>query len=111
LRECHLRGIPAERQVVVPIEYKGHLFDEDLRMDVYVDRCMIVELKTVEAVLPIHKAQLISYMKLLNAPIGLLINFHELILKNGIRRFILAGAGPDPGDLCELRDLPVKSNA
>jgi GxxExxY protein len=107
MRECQLRGIPVEKQVAVPIEYKGHVFDENLRMDVYVDRCMIVELKTVESVLPIHKAQLLSYMKLLNAPIGLLINFHELILKKGIRRFVLAGAGRDKETLSDLRDLPV----
>ena len=56
------------------------------------DKCLIVEAKAVETILPIHKAQLLSYMKLLNAPLGLLINFHELVLKNGIHRLILAGA-------------------
>ena len=52
---------------------------------------LIVELKAVEKVLPIHKAQLLSYMKLLNKPLGLLINFHELVLRNGIYRMILKG--------------------
>jgi GxxExxY protein len=65
---------------------------------VYIDKCLIVELKAVECILPIHKAQLMSYMKLLDAPLGLLINFHEVILKNGIHRMILAGADGDDVD-------------
>ena len=56
-----------------------------------IDDCLIVELKAVEKVLPIHKAQLLSYMRLLNKPLGLLINFHEIVLKNGIHRLILSG--------------------
>ena len=95
MRELELRGIPAENQVLVRVEYKGFTFDEPLRLDVYVDRCLIMELKAVEAVLPIHKAKLISYMKLMDAPIGLNINFHELILKRGIKRMILKGADQD----------------
>jgi GxxExxY protein len=63
-----------------------------LRLDLLVDDLLIVELKAVEKVLPIHKAQLLSYMKLLNRPLGLLINFHEPILKNGIYRMILKGS-------------------
>jgi GxxExxY protein len=92
MRELELRGIPAVNQVVIPIEYKGLVFEESLRLDVYVDSCLIVELKAVEEVLPIHKAQLLSQMKLLDAPLGLLINFHEMVLKNGIHRMILPGA-------------------
>ena len=95
MRELELQAIPAVRQVIVPIEYKGLVFDEPLKLDVYVDQCLIVELKTVQTILPIHEAQLLSYMKLMNAPIGLLINFHEVILANGIRRFVLKGAS-DP---------------
>jgi GxxExxY protein len=92
MRELFLREVPAVNQLVVPIEYKGYVFEEPLRVDVYVDHCLIVEAKAVEQVSPIHKAQLLSYMKLLNAPLGLLINFHELVLKNGIHRMILEGA-------------------
>ena len=58
---------------------------------VLIDEVLIVELKAVEKVLPIHKAQLLSYMKLLNKPLGLHINFHELVLRNGIYRMILKG--------------------
>jgi GxxExxY protein len=92
LRECELQAIPAVTQTRVPVEYKGLTFEEPLRLDVYIDNCLVLELKAVEQVLPIHKAQLMSYMKLLNAPIGLLINFHELKLTDGVHRLILPGA-------------------
>ena len=92
LRELFLRDIPARQQVVVPIEYKGFVFDEPLRLDLFVDDCLILELKSVELVLPIHKAQLLSYMRLMEVPLGLLINFHELKLVDGISRLILPGS-------------------
>ncbi len=92
LRELELRSIPATTQKIVRIEYKGLIFDEPLRFDVLVDGSLLVELKAVEAVHPFSKAQLFSYMKLLDIPIGLLINFHEPVLKNGISRMILPGA-------------------
>jgi len=73
-------------------KYKGFGFDEPLKLDVYIDHCLILELKAVQKVLPEHKAQRLSYMKLLDAPVGLIINFHETILKDGIHRLILKGA-------------------
>jgi len=90
--ELGLRRIPVVREVLVPITYKDLVFDEPLRLDLYVDGCLIVETKAVEKILPIHIAQLLSYMRLLDAPVGLLINFHELVLKDGIRRLTLRGA-------------------
>jgi GxxExxY protein len=95
MRELELRRIPAQTQVVVPVEYKGYVFEEPLKLDVYVDSCLILELKAVEQVFPIHEAQLLSYMKLMNAPIGLLMNFHEIVLHKGIRRFLLKGAADE----------------
>ena len=92
MRELTLQGIPAIGQQTVTVEYKGLTFEEPLRLDVLVDQCLIVELKSVEAILPIHKAQLLSYMKLLYVPLGLLINFHETVLNNGVTRLILSGA-------------------
>jgi len=92
MRELMLQNIQAVNQVVVPVEYKGYVFDEPLKLDVYIDQCLILELKVVQNVLPEHKAQLLSYMKLLDAPVGLIINFHEMVLKNGIHRLILKGA-------------------
>lgn len=92
MRELEIRKIPAARQRIVPIEYKGLVFEEPLKVDIIIDDCLIVELKAVEQVLPKHKAQLMSYMKLLDAPIGLLFNFHELTLVSGTHRMILPGA-------------------
>src|SRR5207302_7608446 len=92
LRELELRSICATTQKIVRVEYKGLIFDEPLRFDLLVEDCLLVELKAVEVLHPSSKAQLFSYMKLLDIPIGLLINFHELVLKNGISRMILPGA-------------------
>jgi len=92
MRELELRKIRAENQVPVRVPYKGIVFEETLRVDVFAEGCLVVELKAVENVLPVHKAQVLSYMRLLDAPLGLLINFHEPILKQGICRLILPGA-------------------
>ena len=92
MRELELQGIVAVNQRIVRVEYKGLVFDEPLRLDVLVDECLLVENKAVEKILPIHKAQLLSYMKLLDVPLGLLINYHEPLLKDGITRLILPGA-------------------
>jgi GxxExxY protein len=92
VRELDLRSISSVSQRQVEIEYKGMIFEEPLRLDVLVEECLLLELKSVQEILPIHKAQLLSYMKLLNVPLGLLINFHEIKLTNGIHRMILPGA-------------------
>lgn len=92
VHELSLRGIPSREQIAVAVEYKGLTFDDMLRVDVLVDDCLLVELKAVTQLLPIHTAQLFSYMRLLDAPLGLLINFHELKLVEGLRRIILPGA-------------------
>ena len=92
LRELQLRSIPAITQKLIRIEYKGLVFDEPLRFDILVDDCLLVELKVVEILHPSSKAQLFSYMKLLDIPLGLLVNFHEPVLKRGISRMILPGA-------------------
>ena len=92
MRELELRSIPATTQRLVRVEYKGILFDEPLRFDILVGNCLLVELKAVEILHAFSKAQLFSYMKLLDIPLGLLINFHEPVLKNGIFRMILPGA-------------------
>jgi GxxExxY protein len=92
MRELEIQEIPAVNQLIVPVEYKGYVFNEPLKLDVYIDQCLILELKAVQKVLPEHKAQLLSYMKLLDAPVGLIINFHEMVLKAGIPRLILRGA-------------------
>ncbi|PYK55958.1 MAG: GxxExxY protein [Verrucomicrobia bacterium] len=97
VRELELRSIPATTQQLVRIQYKGIIFDEPLRFDILVDSCLLLELKAVEALHPFSKAQLFSYMKVLDVPVALLINFHEPVLKNGISRLILRGANQMEG--------------
>src|SRR5438552_5742702 len=92
MRELELRQIAAVNQRVVRIEYKGLQFDEPLRFDVLIEACLLLELKCVQEILPIHKAQLLSYIRLLNIPLGLIINFHEMKLVDGVVRMILPGA-------------------
>jgi len=92
LKELGLRGVAWVSQKVIVVEYKGFIREEPLRFDVMVEGCVLVEAKAVEKVLPIHKAQLLSYMKLLDVPLGLLVNFHEMKVINGINRLILPGA-------------------
>jgi GxxExxY protein len=91
-RELEIRQLPTSNQQIVQIRYKGFTKEEPLRFDLLVDGCVLVEVKAVEHILPVHKAQLLSYMKLLNAPVGLLINFHEAKLTDGVSRLILPGA-------------------
>jgi GxxExxY protein len=92
MRELDLRKIAAVNQRLVRIEYKGLVFEEPLRFDVLAEDCLLLELKCVQELLPIHKAQLLSCMKLLNIPLGLIINFHEMKLVDGVVRMILPGA-------------------
>jgi GxxExxY protein len=91
-KEFELRGLRCLRQKNVVITYKSFTREEPLRFDLLVEDCVLVEAKAVENVLPVHKAQLLSYMKLLNVPLGLLINFHELKLVDGVHRLILPRA-------------------
>jgi len=86
---CHelkLRGIEFERQVDLPIEYKGTKLDCAYRMDIVADDQLIVELKSCESLQPIHQAQLLTYLKLTGLKVGLLINFNVPILRQGIKR-------------------------
>ena len=92
VKELELRALQCVSQKLVVIEYKGFTREEPLRFDVLVEGCVLVEAKAVEKVPPIHKAQLLSYMKLLNVPLGLLINFHEMKVTDGVVRRILPGA-------------------
>ena len=91
-KELELRKLNYVSQRQVVVEYKGFNREEPLRFDLLVEDCVLVEAKAVEKILPIHKAQLLSYMKLLNVPLGLIINFHEMKVTDGINRLILPGA-------------------
>ncbi len=80
------RGLAIERQKGLPVRYKGILIDCGYRIDVLVEDLVVVELKAVEKLERIHEAQLLSYLRLSDRPLGLLINFNVPLLKNGIRR-------------------------
>jgi GxxExxY protein len=88
VHELHRRGLNAERQLSLPIVYQNLRLDAGLRLDMVVERCVVVELKAVEAVLPVHKAQLLTYLKLSGYRLGLLINFNTVLIKDGIHRII-----------------------
>lgn len=92
LRELELRKLGIENQRLVRINYKGFVREEPLRFDVMVEKCVLVEAKAAESILPLHKAQLMSYMKLLDVPVGLLINFNVSRLTDGVTRLVLSGA-------------------
>ena len=87
--ELELQCLSTQTQRNVPIHYKGFVREEPLRFDILVEHCVLVEAKAVERILPIHQAQLLSYMKLLNVPVGLLINFNVIRLRDGITRMNL----------------------
>ena len=82
--ELRLAQVPFRVQVPMPVEYKGVKLDCGYRIDLLMDEFLVVELKAVEQLLGIHQAQLLTYMKLAEAPVGLLINFNVQLLKNGV---------------------------
>jgi len=82
-------GLIIKRQVPLPVIYKGVRLECGYRLDILVNESVIIELKTVERLLPIHQAQVLTYLKLSGHRIGLLINFHNAVLKNGLKRIAL----------------------
>ena len=87
--ELQLRGIPFQSEMLVPVMYKGVNVQADLRCDLFIENCLVVELKAVDAVLPLFEAQLMTYMKLLKAPLGLLINFNAThIFSQGQKTYV-----------------------
>jgi GxxExxY protein len=88
-RELALRGIGAERQLPLPVEYKGVRLDCAYRVDLLVEQSVVVEIKSVSSIEPIHEAQLLTYLKLGGWKLGLIVNFNVPVLKDGIRRGIM----------------------
>lgn len=87
-KELGLRKINYLRQLALPVKYKGELLDADYKIDILVEREIIIELKAVEILLPVHQAQLLTYLKLANKRLGLLINFNVPKLVDGFKRMI-----------------------
>ena len=82
------RGLKAEQFVSIPIQYRGEFLGKHFTIDILVEDSIVLELKAVEKILPVHEAQLISYLKIADKQIGLLINFNEKLLKDGFKRFV-----------------------
>lgn len=87
-RELEIRGLKVQSQVSIPLVYKGLLLSKDYKIDLLVEDTVIVELKSVVVMLPVFDAQLISYLKLADKKVGLLINFNATLLKHGFKRFV-----------------------
>jgi GxxExxY protein len=88
VHELRKSGLKVERQVELPVFYDGIKLDAGYKLDIIVEDAIILELKSVENLLPIHEAQILTYLKLANKKLGLLINFNVTLLKNGIKRKI-----------------------
>lgn len=87
--ELHLRGFQVERQIPVPVVFKDLHLEYGYRLDLLVEKQVIVEIKSVELLNPVHEAQILTYLKFAEKKIGLLINFNVKLLKEGLRRYIL----------------------
>lgn len=88
-RELSLRGLSFQRQVPLPVTYKGVKLDCGYRLDLVVEDRVVLELKSVEAIEPIHKAQLLTYLRLSGKRVGLLMNLNTAVMKDGIKRMVL----------------------
>ena len=86
IEELQQTGLKVQSQVPVPILYKGEVLNKNFILDLLVENCVVVELKAIEDLCPVHEAQLLTYLKLSGKKIGLLINFNVVTLKDGIRR-------------------------
>lgn len=80
-------GLKVQREIILPVVYKELLIEFGYKMDLLIEDSVIIELKSVEQILPVHEAQILTYLKLSGKKVGLLINFNETLLKKGIRRF------------------------
>jgi GxxExxY protein len=88
LHELHLRALSAQNQVAVPVVWEGVTIDVGFRADIIVDKKLVIELKSVEEVVPVHKKQLRTYLRLTDTRLGLLINFNVALIKDGISRVV-----------------------
>ena len=102
--ELEHRGLQVQRQASVPVAYKGVRLEASYRVDLLVEQKLVVEVKAVERTLPVHDAQILTYMRVSGTPVGLLLNFNTPVLKNGIKRFVNHSFGG------RSEDLEVKPN-
>jgi len=88
MEELNIRGIKAVQEVFLPLHYRGNKLNKDFRLDILVENEVIIEIKAVEILLPVHIAQIISYLKLSDKRLGFLINFSVPVFKDGIHRYV-----------------------
>ena len=88
-REFEVEGLKYERQKEIPIFYKGEPLKEKYRLDLVAEKTVIIEIKCVDTILPVHKAQLLTYLKLTGIKLGLILNFNVSLMKHGIKRMIM----------------------
>ena len=88
MRSLTKKGLFVQRQVSIPIEFEGEHFDEGFRVDLFIEGKVIIELKSVEKIIPVHKKQLLTYLRLTNTKLGYVMNFGEEVMKEGIVRLI-----------------------
>jgi GxxExxY protein len=86
------KGLPVQRQVAIPINVRGKVYDEGFRADLVVEGCVIVEIKSIDQLGRMHKKQMLTYLKLSGIPVGLLINFDGELIKDNIKRLVISGA-------------------
>lgn len=89
LLELEQRGLKVRRQVELPVTYKGYQVECGYRIDLLVEETVVIEIKSVEKVIPVHEAQLLTYLKIAGKPVGLIINFNVPVLKDGVYRRVL----------------------
>jgi GxxExxY protein len=88
VKELQSRGIQVEQEVPIPLFYKGEKLNKDFRIDILVEDEIILELKAIDDILPVHEAQIISYLKMTNKKLGFLINFNVPLMKEGFNRYV-----------------------
>jgi len=100
-RELTLRSVAFASELEIPVRYRGKRLDCGYRLDLVVENCVAVEVKSVEQLIPIHNAQVLTYLRLSGLPVGLLINFNVKVLRHGIRRLVWRGASAGSASPCE----------
>ena len=103
-KELEQRGYQVKRQHPIPVEFNGLRFDEGFKADLWIDDCFIVELKSVEKSAPVHSKQLLTYLVLSKTSLGLLINFGESLLKDGIKRIVKTSKSSIHKDIISRND-------
>jgi len=96
--ELSMAGFDLVREVTLPLMYRNHIVPNAYRLDLIINKLLIVEIKAIEAILPIHRVQLTTYLKLMKLPLGLLINFNVPLIKNGITRVLNLDFRTEPSE-------------